>query len=153
MAQESSTLIFFQRALAVALTITVCRQLGTFNTPLSLFLPSNVLTDTLDSLISATVATAALFFAWHIAGPLRTDSSTFFTASLNSSRSFLASIVLVFSLCEDSLFKRVILALAVGACWTLGWKVTVAEQRKSYWQFLRQALVLKVLELWQKGNF
>jgi hypothetical protein len=45
------------------------------------------------------------------------------------------------------------LALAIGACWSIGWKVTVAEQRKSYWQFLKQALILKLLDLWQTGNF
>ncbi|KAJ5588486.1 hypothetical protein N7537_011164 [Penicillium hordei] len=153
MGQESSTLIFFQRALAIALTVTACRQLGTLYTPLSLFLPSNLLTDAVDSLIATVVATATLFFTWHIAGPLTTDSSTFSTTSLNFSRSILASIVLVFTLCGDSLFKRASVALAVGACWTIGWKITLAEQRNSYWQFLKQALILKLLDLWQKGNF
>lgn len=153
MAQEYSTLILLQRALGIALTVTACRQLGTLYTPLSLFLPSNLLTDAVDSLVATAVATATLFFTWHIAGPLTTESSTISAASLNFSRSVLASIVFVFALCGDSLFKRASLALAIGACWSIGWKVTVAEQRKSYWQFLKQALILKLLDLWQTGNF
>lgn len=151
MAQESSKLIF-QRAVAIALTVTMCRQLGTFYTPFSLILPSNLLTNAADSMVAITISTSTLFFTWHIAGPLTTDSSTLSTTTLNFSRSILAIIVLVLAVCGDSLFKRVTLALAVGACWALGWQVTMAEQRKSYWQFLKQGLILKLSELWQKGN-
>lgn len=151
MAQESSMLIFFQRAVAIALTVTTCRQLGPLYTPLSLILPSNLLTETADSLIAVTIVTSTLFFTWHIAGPT-TDSSTLSTTSLNFWRIILASIVLVLAVCGDSLFKRVILALAVGACWALGWGVTTAEQRKSYWQFAKQGVILKLVDLWQKGK-
>jgi hypothetical protein len=44
------------------------------------------------------------------------------------------------------------LALAVGACWALGWGVTTAEQRKSYWQFAKQGVILKLVDIWQKGK-
>lgn len=151
MAQESSTLIFFQRAVAIALTVTTCRQLGTFYTPLSLILPSNLLTDAANSMIAVTIVTSTLFFTWHIAGPT-TDSSTLSTTSLNFWRIILASIVLVLAVCGDSLFKRATLALAIGACWALGWGVTTAEQRESYWQYLKQGLILKLLDLCQKVN-
>ncbi|KAF3388628.1 hypothetical protein F1880_003330 [Penicillium rolfsii] len=152
MAQESSTLIFLQRALAVALTVTACRQLGPLYTPLSLILPSNLLTETADSILAAMILTSTLFFSWHIAGP-KPDSSTLSTTSLNFYRMILAGVVLVLAVCGDSVFKRVTLALAIGACGTLGWGVTTAEQRKSYWQFAKQGLILKLVDLWQKGKF
>ncbi|KAL3471076.1 hypothetical protein BJX99DRAFT_238161 [Aspergillus californicus] len=143
---------FFQRALAIALAVTVCRQLGPIYTPLSLFLPSNSLTEAADSMIALAIGSSTLFFTWHIAGPLPTDPSTSSTANLNLSRSVLGSIVLVLAVCGDSLFKRVALALIVGVCWTLGWKVTTVGQRESYGKFLKQGMLLKLLELWQKGN-
>lgn len=152
MSQESSTLIVFQRALAITLTVTICRQLGAFYAPLSLFLPSNLLTDAADAMIATTIATSTLFFTWHIAGPLTADSSALSTTSLSFWRSSLAIIVLVLAVCGDSLFKRATLALTVVACWILGWKATTAEQRKSYRGFLKQGLILKLLDLWQKGN-
>lgn len=150
MAGNSSNSIIFKRAVALTLTIIVCRQLGNLWTPLSLILPSNILTETADAIISFTNAITTIFFAWHIAGPSTTQFSYISPANLRVSSSFLVGVILVLTACSDSWIKKALLCLVTGACWFLGWNVTTVEQRKSCWQFVKQGLVFKLFELWQK---
>ncbi|EPS31688.1 hypothetical protein PDE_06645 [Penicillium oxalicum 114-2] len=151
MEPDSFPLIFLRRAVAMALAVTACRQLRPFYPAVTSVTQTNLLTVTADSMIGVVISTSTLFCAWHISGST-TESSAITATTLVLCRTILAGLMLVLAICGDTWLQKATTACVVVACWGLGWKVTTAEQRDTYWQFLKQGFFLKMLELWQKSN-